>query len=204
MGDNYIFFDGKTPEDYVYKVTEISKTSISLSYEQKTQKNSELDFGMTLYQAVPNKFSKLEYIVQKCSEIGFSKIVFFSAERSQKLILSENKKERLKKIMQESIEQCGRNRLCRLEFPTSLSIDQWNVINIVFHQELDDVSVPIKQLRIQKGQNINIFVWPEGGFSDDEVSEFQKQDFQKVYLWERILRCETAWVVTGFFLSQNY
>jgi 16S rRNA (uracil1498-N3)-methyltransferase len=124
IGDNYAFFDGKTPEDYVYKVTEMSKTSISLSYEQKTQKNSELDFEMTLYQALPNKFSKLEYIVQKCSEIGFSKIVFFSAERSQKLILSENKKERLKKIMQESIEQCGRNRLCRLEFPTSLSIDQ--------------------------------------------------------------------------------
>ncbi len=204
VGDTYILFDGKTPEDHVYQVTEISKKSISFSYIKKVEKNSELDFELVLYQAIPNKFSKLEYIAQKCSEIGFSKIVFFSSERSQKLILSENKKDRLNKIIQESIEQCGRNKLCQLEFPTSLSLEQWDTLNIVFHQELDDGSIPIKQLSTKTGQNVHIFVWPEGGFSDDEVAWFQKQNFQRVYLWERILRCETAWVVTGFFLSQSH
>ena len=61
---------------------------------------------MTLYQASPNKLSKFETIVQKCCEIGYKKIIFFESERSQKLIISENKKERLTKIAIEAIEQC--------------------------------------------------------------------------------------------------
>jgi len=100
----------------VYKIEEISKKEIVFSQQEILKKSSELEFELVLFQALPNKLEKLEYIVQKCSEVGYAKIVFFQGERSQKLILSENKKQRLYKIMQEAIEQCGRNTLCDLVF----------------------------------------------------------------------------------------
>lgn len=62
---------------------------------------------MHLYQALPNKLEKLEYIIQKSCEVGYQSITFFQAERSQILVLSESKKQRLQKIAIEAIEQCG-------------------------------------------------------------------------------------------------
>lgn len=64
---------------------------------------------MSLFQALPNKLEKLEYIVQKGTEVGITNFYFFRSERSQKLLLSEAKKERLEKICIEAIEQSGRN-----------------------------------------------------------------------------------------------
>jgi len=202
IADEVVFFDGENLEDHIYEIVGISKKDITLAKKESVSKESELDFELVLFQALPNKLSKLEYIVQKCSEVGFSKLVFFSSERSQRLVLSENKKERLGKIMQEAIEQCGRNKIYTLEFRDQIPLPyEW--INIVFHQELNGDSIPIKDVSIQKGQTVNIYVWPEWGFSEDEILQFSEQKFQKVYLWERVLRCETAGVVTGFFLSQN-
>ena len=85
------------------------------------QKDSELSFSLTLYQALPNKLSKLEHIVQKCSEVGYAKIVFFLAERSQKLSLTPNKIQRLHTIVKEAIEQCGRNTIPQLVFNGDIS-----------------------------------------------------------------------------------
>ncbi len=116
IGQEVVFFDGKNREDHTYTMIHIDKKSVSFKREQTTKKNSEIENDFVLYQAIPNKLSKLEYIVQKCSEVGFSKIVFFPSERTQKIVISGNKRGRLENIMKEAIEQSGRNSLCTLEF----------------------------------------------------------------------------------------
>jgi 16S rRNA (uracil1498-N3)-methyltransferase len=102
-----IFFDGKKQEDHLYSMIHIDKNSVSFKRKEIISKTTELLTELTLYQAFPNKLSKFETIVQKCSEIGYKRIIFFESERSQKLVLSENKKERIKKISIEAIELCG-------------------------------------------------------------------------------------------------
>jgi 16S rRNA (uracil1498-N3)-methyltransferase len=59
----------------------------------------------TLAVALTNKFEKLELIVQKATEIGLQNMIFFPATRSQIREVSENKKERLEKIILEAVEQ---------------------------------------------------------------------------------------------------
>lgn len=198
-----ILFNGKTQIDYVYKIESIDKKSFSLSLQEEISKKSELHFHLVLFQALPNKISKLEYIVQKCSEVGFSEIVFFPSERSQKLIISDNKKERLTSIMKEAIEQSWRNKVCKVSFQQDHIVDTGDV-NIIFYEELNTDSKKIQDISIKKDQTAHIVVWPEWGFSEKEIEAFESQRFQKVYLGERILRCETAGVVTGFCLSQLY
>jgi len=80
------------------------------------EKNSEICPQLTLYQALPNKFEKIELIVQKCCEIGYKKIFFFQSDRSQKIHISENKKLRIQKIAIEASEQCGGSRIPEIEF----------------------------------------------------------------------------------------
>jgi 16S rRNA U1498 N3-methylase RsmE len=50
---------------------------------------------------------------------------------------------------------------------------------------------------------VNLFIWPEWWFSDKEVSEFEKNNFKKIYLWDRILRTETVGIVTWFYIVQS-
>jgi RsmE family RNA methyltransferase len=97
----------------------IDKNSVSFKRKEIISKKSELATEITLYQACPNKLSKFEVIVQKCCEVGYSKIVFFESERSQKFVLSDNKKERLNKIAIEAIEQCGGNKIPEIEYAAS-------------------------------------------------------------------------------------
>lgn len=201
--DKMIFFDGKNDIDYVYIIEDINRSEVHFKYQEKILKDTELDFELVLYQSIPNKLEKCEYIVQKCSEIWFSKIIFFSADRTQRLSLSENKQQRLQKIMQEAIEQSGRNTLCFLDFQEKLQIENIEWINLVFHTLPGDNTKKLKDISPKKGQTVNIFVWPEWGFSPWEILDFQSQNFQKIFLWNRILRTETTGMVTGFFLSQK-
>jgi 16S rRNA (uracil1498-N3)-methyltransferase len=99
----------------------INKNTVTFRKERTIDKSSEISHDLILYQAFPNKLSKLEYIVQKCSEIGYKKIVFFESERSQKFVLSESKKDRLQKIATEAIEQCYGNIVPSIEYIESLA-----------------------------------------------------------------------------------
>jgi RsmE family RNA methyltransferase len=58
-------------------------------------------------------------------------------------------------------------------------------------------------LKINYDKDINLFIWPEWGFSEKEVEIFLKNKFKKVFLWNRILRTETCPVATWFYIIQN-
>lgn len=121
VGQNFIFFDGKQYQDCVYEIHTIDAKKVVFELKQVQTKNVEISFELSLFQALPNKLEKLEYIIQKSCEVGYSRITFFEAERSQILVLSENKKERLKKIAIEAIEQCGGNMIPEIHFISSFS-----------------------------------------------------------------------------------
>ncbi len=191
-----VFFDGENQEDHMYSIAHIDKKSVRFKKQKIISKNNELNISIFLYQAYPNKLSKFEYIVQKCTEVGYKKIVFFESERSQKLVLSENKKERLRKIAIEATEQCWGNIIPEIKFETSFSQKGKSPYFICHTQE--EGAVSLADIPVLK--NIHIIVWPEWGFSSKEVEKFQAQ---KIYFWNRILRCETVWEVVWFYVSQK-
>jgi RsmE family RNA methyltransferase len=59
-------------------------------------------------------------------------------------------------------------------------------------------------LKLDYTKKVNIFIWPEWWFSDREVIQFEKSNFTKVFLGNRILRTETAPIVAWFYIIQNY
>jgi 16S rRNA (uracil1498-N3)-methyltransferase len=159
---------------------------------------------LNIVQAFPNKIEKIEYVVQKGTEIWVTGFYFFRSERSQKLHLSENKIERLQRIITEATEQSGRSVIPKLVIEESLSLEACSENeNILFHQNYSDDAQKLKDIELDYFKWVNLFIGPEGWFIDDEIDLFQKSSFKKVYLWDRILRTETAWVVSGFFLIQN-
>ncbi len=106
----------------MYEISEIDAKKVVFLQKEVMVKNTEIFPELHLFQALPNKLEKLEYIVQKSCEVGYRSITFFEAQRSQILVLSENKKDRLKKIAIEAVEQCGGNIIPEMYFLTQQAL----------------------------------------------------------------------------------
>ena len=201
--EKIIFFDWNDSYDYIFEIRQINKKDLVLEQIWRENKNSETNFELNLFQSIPNKMEKIEYILQKWVEIWIKNFVFYRSNRSQKLIISETKQERLNKIIIEAVEQSGRNYI-----PELVILDKFDILllkddeNIFFHTQWEK-SLLLKELVLDYSKNINLFVWPEWWFSDDEIINFNKINWKKVFLWNRILRTETTGIVWGFYIIQS-
>lgn len=88
----------------ICEISGLDKTKIEalVLYEEEQEIK---DSHKALAVALPNKFEKLELIVQKCTELGVEQLIFFPAKHSLLKEISEAKMERLKKISLEAVEQ---------------------------------------------------------------------------------------------------
>lgn len=193
-----IFFNGKELIDYKYSIQEIWKKYIKLFFIEKIIKNEYYNKKVYLYQALPNKIDKIEDILDKATQIWVYKIIFFKSERSQKILINEHKIDRFKKIIIESVELSNRNILPKLEIIDKIDLSHISWEKIYFHT-IEFESILLKNL-VFKDDIVNIFIWPEWGFSWNEEQNFNTNWFTKVYLWNNILRTQTAWIVASFYI----
>ncbi|QFR38873.1 16S rRNA (uracil(1498)-N(3))-methyltransferase [Candidatus Gracilibacteria bacterium 28_42_T64] len=202
-GFEIIFFNGEDPVDNIFEVASIDKREIYLEKKSEIENDSEIEFDLNIFGALPNKIEKIEQIVAKGTEVGITGFYFFRSERSQKLNLSENKIARIQKIITEAAEQSGRSRIPELIIEDNISLSDFaENENIFFHTEAND-SQSLKEIKLDYTKGLNLFVGPEGGWSDDEISHFKNIGFKKVHLGNRILRTETTGVVAGFYFIQK-
>lgn len=200
LWEKYIFFDWKTQKDSVYVLSKIEKNKIFFKKETEISKNVEINFCLNVFCALPNKIEKIELVCQKLTEIWVSKIIFFKAQRSQKIFLNDNKIDRIKKIIVEAIEQSFRNFVPEFEVLDNLDLQKINWQKIFFHTKNENAKL-LKNMDFE--EEINIFVWPEWWFDELEVQNFEKNNFERVYFWDRILRMETSAITSAFYIVQN-
>lgn len=201
--DEIIFFNWVDDLDYIYKIISIDKREVYLEKQWYIENNSENSFDINIINAIPNKLEKIELILQKWVEVWVSNFLFFRSNRSQKLNLSNNKIDRFKKIIVESVEQSSRSRVPELVFLDDLNLNDFNwANNIIFHTS-DKNSISLKDINLNGTSDINIFVWPEWWFDENEIKSFEEHNFKKVFLGNRILRTETTWFTSAFFIIQN-
>lgn len=105
VGESIVLFDGDGTETE-YQITAFSKQTIELRGQKKSTPHTECTPEITLYQSLPNKYEKIEYIIEKGVEIGIRRFLFFRSDRSQKLIISDAKIRRFDMIAKEALEQC--------------------------------------------------------------------------------------------------
>lgn len=200
VGESIILFNGDT-YDYLYQIQAMTKKDVILNFMEKHKNMTDSPTSIHLYQAIPNKYEKIEYILQKGTEVWVKEFVFFRSERSQRLVINERKIERFREIVREATEQCGWNQVPKITFhENSIPIPE-NGASYTLHTH-DEESKHIRDI-LTASFPINIFIWPEGGWSDKEMMYFKEKNIQQIHLWSRILRTETTGVVVAFFLMQK-
>ncbi len=202
-GDEITVGDGEGM-DYVCKIKDISGKEITAEITDIISSNAEPSVKITLFQALP-KSDKMELVIQKCIEVGIDSIVPVATEHCVvKLAGKEEKKlTRWNKIAEAAAKQCGRGKIPCVE----------NVVSfkdaIIKASTLDMVLIPYEKEKENtlktvcknfKGSTIGIFIGPEGGFSLEEITLAEKSGVIPVTLGKRILRTETAGLVTTALL----
>lgn len=194
IGDRIILSDGKGNEAEV-SIISMQKNEIMCGVEKKILKN-ENDKIVNLYLAILKK-ENFELAVQKAAEVGVTNIIPIITERTIKTGLNEG---RLKKIILEASEQCGRNTVPTLspimnfeEALTNTKADE----KIIFHL----VDEPYKPNKNSK--TADIFVGPEGGFTDKEIKLAKNSGYTIALLGPLTLRGETAAIVATYRVVNN-
>ena len=141
------------------------------------------------------KEQKMDYILQKSTELGVTKIVPITTERTlvkldEKQFLK--KKERWIKICKEASEQSKRITVPTIEHMFDLKgLEKMNGVSIVCSTTTKN-SIKKYFQNVKLCDRINIVIGPEGGISEKEEKYLNQIGFESVSLGDRILRVETA------------
>ncbi|MBQ6554992.1 MAG: 16S rRNA (uracil(1498)-N(3))-methyltransferase [Firmicutes bacterium] len=202
-GDMITVGDG-SDNDYECEITEITKNAVRAKIIDKHLNLNEPDIKITLYQGLP-KGDKTELIIQKCVEIGVDRIVPVSTTRSVvKLDKKGGKKiERWNKISLSAAKQCGRGKIPEVSpvmtFKEAVE-DSRKCDGRLIPYENEQKNGLKSFCENFKGKSIAVFIGPEGGFDTSEIELAKADGITPVTLGKRILRTETAGLVTAVIL----
>lgn len=190
-GDTIILCDGEK-NDYLCEIAEISKKEIKCNIIEKRRNNCEPSLNVALYQGVP-KGAKMEYLIQKCVEMGVYRIVPVITERT--IARGENKTERWNKVAMEAAKQSGRGIIPQVTSPVDFSEALAEMIKnelAIMPYEGEEHKILRSILRGSPPASIGVMIGPEGGFSEAEVNLARSAGAKVATLGKRILRTETA------------
>lgn len=204
VGEKLEICDKKNNE-YICEIVNIEKDLVNLDIIETVDINRETNLRVKVYQGVP-KGPKMEYILQKLTEVGVVEIILVDTKRSvSKLDKKEDKKlDRFERIIYEASKQSKRGQIPKLRllsFDEALKDMKENDFNIVPYENERTKSIKNVLKSIEKidlgVDSIGIFVGPEGGIDEEEIKKLQKIGAKSVSLGNRILRTETASVVAS-------
>jgi 16S rRNA (uracil1498-N3)-methyltransferase len=161
-------------------------------------REAELPGRITLVQGLPGG-DKMDWVAEKAVELGAAALAPISARRSVTKLSGDREEKRLahwRRVAQAASEQCGRNRLMRVDAPCAL--DAWlrqpaAGLRLLCHPEAQtDLAGALAPLRGRAGLEISLLVGPEGGWSDEELQAAAQAGVQAVRFGPRVLRTETA------------
>ena len=183
-GDNISLFN-ETGE-WIVKIKEVKKGIINFVVIKKLR-NVENDTEMWL-AFTPIKFNYLNFMIQKATELGVTRFIPILTDRT---VVREINKDRIKKIIIEASEQSNRIKLPKLEklinFKDFLKI--YKNTNII----LGDLNKNEEKIHFNKNKPICILIGPEGDFSENERELMsQLQNIRSLRINRNILRTETA------------
>ncbi len=214
LGDRVTLLDG-AGWAYEAKLIALGETDARFQTVQRWRAAGEPAVAITLFQAML-KGERFGWALQKGTEVGVSRFVPLVCERNViddlEAIDSANKRERWERIIQEAAEQSGRGRLPELLPAQLFAQAAATVPALAGGAEIGDAPLrlipwegervvrlrdALAECNLTAGARIEVFVGPEGGFTEEEITLARRYGVQPVTLGPRILRAETAGVVAA-------
>lgn len=185
--------------DYEVEIVMLGQKEIVCKINSKSASASEPNIRVTLFQGLP-KASKMEYIIQKTTELGITEIV--PAKLSRCVVKIDSKKDETKKldrwhkISESAAKQSGRGIIPKISPIMTLDeiIEKSKEFDLFFVPYECEEQKTLKETLLSKKdiKTVGFLIGPEGGFDIAETEKLKNADIDTVTLGKRILRTETA------------
>ncbi|QTD41655.1 16S rRNA (uracil(1498)-N(3))-methyltransferase [Sporosarcina sp. Te-1] len=190
-------------EAYISSILEITPEGVRVRRDPDSLlPDREMPVAVTIACGLP-KGDKLDYIVQKGTELGMKALLPFEAERS--IVKWDAKKggkkvERLQKIAKEAAEQCHRTVIPEVKVPVSFrnllaEASRYDILLVADEEDAksnEPNRIADRLKNVYHKQSVLVVFGPEGGISRKEAEMLKSAGFLSVSLGPRILRTETA------------
>lgn len=153
------------------------------------------------------KFDRMEWAIEKCTELGVSRIVPAIARRTEKHLAAAAQKrvERWRKIGRQAAEQSRRANppeICAVQ-KMSEAVSLTGAVRIVLAET--ETRTHLRDVLDSAGGEIVLAIGPEGGWTQDELQLFQSAGWISASMGPTILRAETAAIAaTAIAVSEMY
>ena len=180
------------------KITSMAndRVEFELGEELYDEKSAEITLLLAIF-----KFDRMEWAIEKCTELGVARIVPVIARRTDSHLAAASAKrvERWRRIARQAAEQSRRSAPAEIAAPIKF-LELLNVpaaLRIVLSESeeqtlLRDVVKPDTPGLENEGIGIALALGPEGGWTEDELQSFHQAGWISASLGNSILRAETA------------
>ena len=200
-------FNGEDLYDYESLLSYEGKHATA-TIQNRVAHNTESALKTEIIQGL-SRSDHMDWMIQKCTELGVTRISVFNANHSQIPLKPAQLKKRLmhwRNVAIKACEQCGR------QIPPQINFQQ-NLASVLDEATRRDLKILLdsggdRLLSEPTTNNLNdqitILLGPEGGLSETELKSAQNAGFIATSLGPRILRTETAAATALAILQYNY
>lgn len=181
--------------EYTGELVSLAKRLVTARVLEPVERaDRESPLRITLGQGIA-RGDKMDWILQKATELGVARIVPLITERTEVKLDAERAERRLahwQAVIASACEQCGRNRLPQLHEPIRLADWAAASANEGGLRLALDPKGEIAARELSSIHAATLAVGPEGGLSEHDLAALKQAGFQGLRLGPRILRTETA------------
>ena len=206
VGDPVVLFDDEGGE-HEGTIASYSTGAAEIAIARSSRPDRESPLAVTLAQAL-GKGDKLDFIVEKATELGVAAVVPFVCRRTVPKLERDaavRRGERWRRIALGAAKQSGRTRVPEVhelvDFTTVVQRSSPLDLKILFWEGEQERGLRGLQAEVRRATSLLLVVGPEGGFTAEEAALATENGFHSVGLGRRILRTETA-AVAAVALAQ--
>lgn len=198
-GDEISVSNGVDGKEYRCGIAAFQEEEIICELRFIKEEGIELPSKIYLFQGLP-KADKMELIVQKAVELGVYEIIPVAAKRS--VVKLDEKKAKNKVLRWQGIAEAAAKQSRRgiipkvqdvMNFRDAVSYSSFAQVKVIPYELAESMEKTKRIISgIKLGEDIAIFIGPEGGFAEEEVKEAINAGIIPITLGKRILRTETA------------
>ena len=198
-GEELSVSNGQDGREYRCGIVELSEECVICELRFIKEDNVELPSGIYLFQGLP-KSDKMEWIIQKAVELGVREVIPVATKRC--VVKLDEKKAASKTARWQGIAEAAAKQSKRGIVPTVSNVMGFREA-IQKASDMDVRLIPYELAEgmertreifeaLQPGQDVAIFIGPEGGFEESEIQYARENGVEPITLGKRILRTETA------------
>ena len=191
----------ETQQNYSCEILQITNQNVQTKILDTMQSLVESNVQLHIYQGLP-KADKMEWILQKGTELGVSSFTPVAFQRSIVKLTGKDalkKIERWQKITEVAAKQAKRDLVPKVENILAVKnicplLSEYDIVLLAYEEEHENTlkNEITKIKNTKENLKIAVIIGPEGGIEKEEVEILKKAGAKVVTLGRRILRTETV------------